>query len=682
MMSRKSRRKHPPQEKLTQPVPASSNDPAPQVSQKFAVFILVVAGFAAYVNSLRGEFVWLDHAEIEEANYRVVDAEDWRRVWYEPIEVYQGRRSGTIVDKGGYWRPIYALSISLDWALWGDRPWLNHAENLLWHLAVVVGLYFLGNMVFGATELGRRAVFWSTLLFAVHPLGVHSVTWISGRKDTMCAAFMVASLIACGLALRNEGRFGRWLALSALCLLLAIGSKELGFLVPLAATILFWPAKDAAKPRFTKPWLVVLGVLWACAIAMAVYRVLVVGATTLDANYPTKSPLNNFAMSAELMWHYVGRILVPYRVELSDAWPVVQQIGAVEILAMLGFVAVAVATLIGLAKRVPWAVAITLFVVLMLPAMGLVPLRHFHAYRYLYPASWGLLTAAVLLVLPLFDRLFAAQGQRTAAVVLGICAICYCLVTVRENTYWTDDITLFQHSVAQDPRHVEGLIELSRLSLERGDNQAAVDYGKRAIQQMDDPSYVAYGVKFYTHFFLGVGLLETGQPTDALEEFKESLIYNPKVARVYVYLGLAASKLEDRAAASKYFFKALELDPLNAEHGGIVAHEYIEWGQPQVAVELLKDYVASHPDDWDNAGTYGVALTLVKEFDEAEAIFERLVRAQPEDATHRIRLAWCQWEMGRHDEARKNFELALKQDPNHPMIPQLQQTILQDSVPQ
>ena len=221
---------------------------------------IFLAVFAAYATAIPGDFVWLDHVEIEQGGYRIVAGSDWLRVWTLPLDRYLHRDSGLTEVGGGYWRPVYAISLSLDWGLWGERAWLYHLENILWHLLVVFGLYALGRRLLARHPSGGRIAFWAALLFAVHPLGVHSVTWISGRKDLMCAAFGVASLLAFFETLSDRGvpagggrhRPVLGIALAAALLVLSVGSKELGFLVPLAATVLLpWipMSHDPLNPR-------------------------------------------------------------------------------------------------------------------------------------------------------------------------------------------------------------------------------------------------------------------------------------------------------------------------------------------------------------------------------------------------------------------------------------------------
>ena len=168
---------------------------------------LIALGLAVgliWLTGAGGEFVWIDHVEIEEGGYRVTSVDDFFQVWTTSLDAYLERQHGELETKGGYLRPLYACSISLDWLLWKGNPFGYHVVNILWHGLVVWGLYVLGQQLLGQQKHARQLAFVAALLFAIHPLDMHSVTWISGRKDSMCAALGIFSLIALGKLFESE----------------------------------------------------------------------------------------------------------------------------------------------------------------------------------------------------------------------------------------------------------------------------------------------------------------------------------------------------------------------------------------------------------------------------------------------------------------------------------------------
>ena len=94
--------------------------------------------------------------------------------------------------QGGYWRPVYALAISLDWALWNGRPGLYHVENILWHLAVVLLyplLVYPENALFALTDISIGMQLTYLFIYAILALGLNVVVGYTGLLHLGIAAF-------------------------------------------------------------------------------------------------------------------------------------------------------------------------------------------------------------------------------------------------------------------------------------------------------------------------------------------------------------------------------------------------------------------------------------------------------------------------------------------------------------
>jgi tetratricopeptide (TPR) repeat protein len=522
-------------------------------------------------------------------------------------------------------------------------------------------------------------VFWATLLFAVHPLALYAATWISGRQQSLCTLFGVLALVALGRAAADGARaqgpwpkLAGWMVLSAAALGLSVGSKELGYVVPLAGVALFCPplrvAGDPAAGRLRAVRLLGLGVLWASAALLATYRIVVVGAWGLAALHPTDSLLRNTAMAAKLWWHYVARILVPYEPRLSDAWRVVDRIAAGEVAAMLGVVGLLGVLAYAAYRRWPFAVALLWYVVWMLPATGLVALRHVRAERYLYPAYWGLLLAVLMLFLPSTAQVDSRRPSRAPSLVLSIIALWLILTTAHANTYWWNDIRLFSHSLEQDERHLEGRLAWARIALEQNDYRQAAEHCRRVIKDMADPTFVAYVVPYGAHLNLGIALLQTQSVTNAYREFQTCLRLKPASAKAHHYAGLAASAMGQPKLAKWHYTRALERDPDDATCRHNLSVTLLQLGEAQACVDLLGGRMAETTADLSLLRTYSAALVLLGRFAEAAPLLEQLIARQPDEPLHLARLAWCQWELGRHDTAQDTLDRARQALPDHPLV--------------
>ncbi len=667
--------------------------------QRMAWLALAVA--AAFCTAVAGGFVWLDHVEIEQAGYRVTGWEDLGQIWTLSLDEYLERRTGLPQISGGYWRPVYALSMSLDWLLWRNRPWAFHLENLVWHWLVVVGLYVLGQRLFETRDDGERLAFWAAVLFAVHPLGVHSVTWISGRKDAMCAALAIGAILAMDNASHVRARSLRWMALSIASFLAAVGSKELALVTPLAGAILLWRrtvSAEASSSAFavSMPRLAAWLALCAAAGLTILYRISVLGGPGLGATYPAEGVAINVGTFARLWWHYVACVLWPSEPLISDTWPIARRIGITEVVAVVG-VLLACAGLAYATWR-SWHVADCLwwYVVWMLPASGIVPLRHLRAERYLYPASWGLISAVVLLILEVSRRIaavrkppdparsptggegFGPAGRAVTqgtAVLLLVVAIALTALTAYWNTWWRDDGTLFGRAIALDPSFVEGQMAVAALAAERGEHAQAVDRYRRAIRQAGDRSAARYWSPLVAHSNLGLSLYYLRRYEPALSEFQTALRYRPASAVAHYHVGLAYFALEQYVEAADSYRRSLAINPEDYLCRSNLAVTLLRLAQVDEALAMLGPLVNERPDDAINLGNLASILLLKRRFAEAEPLFDRLVRLRPAEAVHRAKLAWCQSHTGKAQQAQQNLDLAERLDPNNPIVGTIRELI-------
>ena len=143
--------------------------------RSFAILALIV--FFSFGASLAGDFVWIDKAEILAGGYRLVSPSEFGALWTQSLDEFVQSNDNIAATQGGYWRPLYALSLTVDWAIWQDTAWLYHAENLVWHYLVVIGLFLIGLrlMVDTGFERPERVAFWAAAIL--------SLDWTNSSRD-------------------------------------------------------------------------------------------------------------------------------------------------------------------------------------------------------------------------------------------------------------------------------------------------------------------------------------------------------------------------------------------------------------------------------------------------------------------------------------------------------------------
>ena len=455
-----------------------------------------------------------------------------------------------------YWHPLTWLSLQADVTLWGPRPGPMHLENVAWHAAAAAGWYLLWAGLTG--RRGPAAVV--ALLFAVHPTRVESVAWVAERKDVLCGAMTVATLLAYAAYARGRQPRG-WYAAAVVAYALAVMAKPMAVTVPALMLVLdFWPVGRAGR---TVRRLAVDKVPFA---AMAVVAAgLTLASTSQAAATPTLAQLgvrDRLATAAVGYVRYLGKLAVPRRLSVFYPYQVDQPLAVV--VAAVGLLAVVTWTAWRVRRRAPYvAVGWAWFVVALVPVIGLVQSgEQSMADRFAYTAAVGPFVAVVWLAADGVDALARRGGRGGRAVRLvaaGVAVAGVGACAVGAATYlaaWRDAVSVWTWAADALGRPV-GLVEshLGGAYLADGRPDLALDhYAAAAELTPDDP---------YTQGPLGRLLLGV-DPAQAEPHLRRALRARPDDPVLWVALGRALAATHDRAGASAAFRRALASRPDDA----------------------------------------------------------------------------------------------------------------------
>lgn len=375
-------------------------------------------------------------------------------------------------------RPVLKLSYALGWSAGGGVAAFR-ASNLLLHGANALLLALLLARRAQAMALPLAAAWLGAALFALHPVQVESVTYVSGRSGALAACGMLAALL-CRERARDGSRNGSslgsraWLAGAAGCYLLALGSKETAIATPLLAWVLE-ATGDARAPRTRWPgWLA-----WAApAIAFALLALAWPPYRQLLAAGPPLHPLGPRLLAQGQGLDYLAlQLLRPWH---QDIDPRFAPAGAGTAVALAAWLAAAVAA-IAARRRHPQAAFALLWLLACLAPM-LVNLRRPDAAndRQLYLAlagpAWGL--AVLLLRAP---RPFA---RALAASLLAVLAAC----TLARNRDYATEVTLWRATLAASPANARAANNLGMaLALACQPGPAREAFLRAAALAPDDP---------------------------------------------------------------------------------------------------------------------------------------------------------------------------------------------------
>jgi len=590
-----------------------------------AVGLLCLAIPAAYTPALRADFLTYD---------------DNKYVTQNPVVQGGLRADGvawaftTIHDAN--WIPLVWLSLMLDHDLYGPDPAGYHATNVLLHVLSTLLLLWALQHLTGS--------FWPSLfvagVFALHPLHVQSVAWISERKDTLSGLFWMATLVAYARYVERPG-FGRY-ALMAVSFALGFLCKATAVTLPFVLLLLdYWPAdrlrraSPAGAPRWrTGLWLLAeKGPLLAMSALASLVTLSVQGSA--GAIHGERFDLSERVANALLSYAiYLRKALWP--ADLSFFYPHTETpllsapvAGAALLLVCLSAACVTLA--LRSRRFAPLLVGWLWYLGTLVPMIGLVQVgAQSMADRYTYLPLVGLAIAVAWGAREAAASLGARAGSVLAVAgvaVLGLCAA----GTAVQAGYWRDSEQLFARAIELDPDNAIAQYEMARFLNSRQRYEEAERHAREALRRVPgwsdaylnlgvallgqgraDEAVVAHrravaraGSSLEARLLLSSALITAGRYEEARTELRHVLELAPTHLGARLSLGSVEQQLGDRRAALGEFQAVWSAAPATSEGA--------------LAAALL----VSGVDEWDAAPREWVRA--------ARGAAEALASVQPEE---------------------------------------------------
>ena len=550
------------------------------------------------------------------------------------------------------WIPLTWISLQIDRALLGPAPPGFLFVNVLLHGATAVVLFFALATLTGA--------FWRSVIvagvFAVHPLHVESVAWVSERKDVLSGLFFALTLLAWGHATADESR-RRTRALVVALFGAGLLAKPMLVTTPFVLLLLdYWPLgrlqSRGVKRMVVEKWPLFALVVAVCVVTYVVQRDL--GAMPFNAP-AFLIRVQNAVHATSLyvvksFWPTGLAVFYPY--PPSIAAPLVT---AVEVLSLAAFTAMAAHQL----RARPYiAVGWLWFVGMLVPVLGLVQVgMQARADRYLYLPQIGLAVVVVWGLADLLSRLRPAARMSVAAAVAGASLTAFAVVAHLQVQRWSDTTTLFEHALAVTEGNYlahkilggehwrAGRLEdaersyLASLDLKNDwattHNDIARLYRERDMRAQA-LRHFALAIRFDSTSVsalneLGATLAAFGRFAEAKPIYEEAVRMDPERADSVASLAATSLALGLPALALRHGREALHLDPKSS-----VAANTVAWilatspdpatRDPERAVAIALDAAANAgPDRRRLLGTLAASLASVGRFEEAAATADEAV---------------------------------------------------------
>ncbi len=602
--------------------------------------VLAVAVAAIYLQTAWFGFVNWDDDQYVFRNTRVRQGLSWDSLAWAFSSV-----------EASNWHPLTWLSYLIDSSLFGAWAGGYHLTSVAWHLATTLLVYLLLRRL--SDEIWRPALV--AMLFAVHPLHVESVTWVSERKDVLCAFFGLLAMHAY-IAYARAPSLGRYLLVAAafVCSLL---SKQMLVTLPAVLLLLdFWPLRRLDPSNWRQRVLEKLPLLGLAAGAayLTVLAQSEGGSVRSLEQLPLLTRLANAISSYGI---YLQKHLWPSDLSFFQVMrpPSMLWVGLVFVLV------VAVAALAWrLRERVPaMLVGWLWFLGTLVPVIGIVQVGdQGWASRYSYFPSIGLfLMLAWLLPVPDF-----ATARRQAFVLVAATVAVVMTFSVRafiEAGYWRNSDTLFTRAISLDPGNFVGHTLLASIYAQRGARQQAEYHALEAERTSGGPG----GATANALVALSRVLMEVGRFEQAHDALERARVIIPKSPMLHYNLGTLELMRGIPLASLPHFDQAIALSPEYSEALNNRGVALVRLGRLEEGVAAHRRAIETDPYNYQAQFNLGVALAAAGRSGEALAAFEASAALVPRDIRPKLKIAALLRAMGRHDEARTVYQAILVIEP-------------------
>ncbi len=542
-----------------------------------SILLLVVITMAAYLPSWSGTPIWDDDAHLTKPALRSLDG--LARIWTQP----------------GATQQYYPLVHTLFWVehrLWGDWPAGYHLLNILLHCTSA--LLLVGIL----RQLGIPGAWLAAAIFALHPIQVESVAWISELKNTLSGVFYFSSASAYLKfdRTRNLGFYASALLLFALGLL----SKTVIATLPAAMLVIFWWKRGKLSWREDLLPLIPFFLLGTAAGLFTAWAERnLIGAEGSDFNY---SFIERILIAGRAIWFYLSKLFWPIDlIFVYPQWQVSQMVwwqylfptALLFLLAVLGW--------LSRRCRAPLA-ALLFFVVTLFPVLGFLNVYPFRyslvADHFQYLACLGiiaLVASGIVLRLQHWRLWLHPSGSLLCGALLASLTI----LTWHQSTMYSDVETLWRTTIERNPR------------------------------------------AWMAHNNLGAVLLQAGEVDEAIVHFRKALAIKADHVEAQANLGNALLQKGKLDEAIAQYDKALEIKSDYPEVHYNLGNALLQKGQVDEAIAHYEKALAIKPDYADVHNNLGIVLLQKGQVDEAIAHYQRALEINPQDVQARANLAWA-----------------------------------------
>src|SRR5438445_3947274 len=580
------------------------------------IFVLVLAAVTifAYRPAWNGGLLWDDDVYIP--NNELLTAPDGlRRIWFS-------------FDSPSQYFPLTYTSFRIERSLWGLNPIGYHWTNILLHVANALLIWCL------LARLKVPGAWLAAMIFALHPVQVESVAWITERKNVLMVFFFLLTLLA-WIAFVDERtrRPWRFYALALILYVLSLSAKTTACTLPAPLLLILWLQKKAIDKRRLLQVLPFLVLGFSMGLLTVWWERYHQG--THGTLFPFLSPLERALVASHAVWFYLGKLIWPANLTfIYPKWTIAVTRAPDYAWLLAGMVLCAVIYFARRSLGRGVEVAAILFVATLSPVLGFIMLYTFRytfvADHYQYLACLGPIALASAGLINLAD---VSKNSRTLIFSVALCVVALlATLTWRQAAMYGNIETLWRTTLSRNPNCWMAHNNLGIVLFEKGQLDDAIAHYRTTLQMQ--PNF------WDADYNLGTALLGKGQVDEAIFHCDKAVRMQPNDPDAQVALANALLQKRQIDDAIVHYQKAVAIRPdyFLARYG--LGHALLERGKLDAAIEHSRAALLIQPNNADCQTILAIALDEEGQSVEAVKHYEKALEISPQSVSALNNLAW------------------------------------------
>jgi protein O-mannosyl-transferase len=621
-----------------------SLEPGPALKTGAWALLLLLAVVAVYWPALHGDFLWDDDAHIS-ANHTLNSLKGLRDIWFQPGATCQ-------------YYPLSFTGFWLGYQLWGLNPLGYHLVTLVLHGVASVLLWQV------LKRLEVRGAWLAGAIFALHPVNVMSVAWMTELKNTLAGTLVLGA----AWAYLRFARLGvyetktasrtdwRWGLLALAFFQLAMFAKTAVSFLPVTLLLLVWWKRGRITWRSAWPIPAMLGIVMGMGL-LTLHIEQLHGATGSDFQM---GPLQRVLVSGRSFWFYLGKLCFPYpltfiyerwKIDAGAWWQYVYPLATLGLLAGLWL----------LRQRIgkgPFVALLHFYIATSL----LVLIQVLYMMRYTFVTDhwqyFGCMSVFALAAAGIAGALgrLGLWAKPSGATVIAALLLGLATLSRRQCAEYANAETLWRATLDRNPNCSMAYYNLGQTYFQQGRPDKAIPQYQIVLQLNPDETDA------YNN--LGSALLQLGRADEAIANYQKALQLNPNAVDAYNNLGNAFLRLGRTNEALAHFQKALATKPDCADAYYNLGNIALDEARMDEAIAHFQKALAIKPDYAEANNNLGNAFLQLGRIDEAIRQYQKALASKPDYADAHNNLGNLFLQQGRIEDSIRHYRKALAVTPN------------------